>query len=132
LLYRSRNGSIGYVESGFAQRLGLTAARLENAAGALLEPTPETARAALEAVTSADANALSVAVTDPVADNAYPLVTYSFWLQRKGDSARSAAMANLLQWVLTEGQALAEPLGYVALPDSISKAAVAEISGEAS
>jgi hypothetical protein len=38
------------------------------------------------------------------------------------DAAKGKAIAEFLQWAMTEGEAMAEPLSYAKLPDNIIKA----------
>ena len=130
---RLTRGAIGYVESGLAARLGLSSARLENAAGATVAPSIEAARVGLDTTASGGATALAGAIVDPSAEEAYPLITYTWWLQhRRPDDPRASSAEALLRWALTDGQALAEPLGYVALPERVVDAALAELGGAGS
>ncbi len=74
-------GSIGYVEYGFAKRLGLQMAILENQAGRLVEPTEEGGRAAL----LASENFL---IADPPGQASHPIVTFSWLLLYKNTRIR--------------------------------------------
>jgi phosphate transport system substrate-binding protein len=61
-------------------------------------------------------------VTDPVGDDAYPIVTYTWLLTKKkyADPAKGEAVKKLLKWCLTDGQALSESLQYVRLPQPVA------------
>ncbi|MGZ8996467.1 MAG: phosphate ABC transporter substrate-binding protein PstS, partial [Rhodospirillales bacterium] len=72
-------GAIGYVEYGFAKRLGLPVAALENKAGTFVMPTEEAGTQALSEAAGAMDEKLRVAIADAGGTNAYPIVTYS-WL----------------------------------------------------
>ena len=114
-------GGIGYVEQGFAERLGLPVAQLENAAGNVVAPSPDTGRAALAtAVEDMPAN-LRQFMPDPPGANAYPIVTYSWLLLRReyDDAAVGGAVRDFVRFGLTEGQASAAELGYIPLPASV-------------
>jgi phosphate transport system substrate-binding protein len=104
-------GSIGAVEYGFAKRLGLQMAALENRAGRFVAPGQDGGQAALRA--SDDAS-----ISDPPGDASYPLVTYSWLLLYKkyGDARKAAAVKEWVTWGLTTGQTISPGLGYLALP----------------
>lgn len=122
-------GSIGYVEAGFAERLRLPLAWLENRAGSLVMPNLETGQRALAGGSDAIPKDLALAITDPDGSRSYPIVTYSWALlrQRDEDPTKAAAAKALIRWALTEGQGYAEALRYVPLPDNVAQAALAEI-----
>ena len=104
-------GSIGAVEYGFAKRLGLQMAALENKAGRFVAPSPDSGQAALQA--SDDQSVL-----DPSGDASYPIVTFSWLLlyRKYGDPQKAAAVKNFVTWGLTVGQTIAPGLGYLPLP----------------
>jgi phosphate transport system substrate-binding protein len=120
-------GAIGYVESGFAQRLGLPLAWLENRAGGFVAPNVETGQRALAGGSDAIPEDLALVITDPEGARSYPIVTYTWLLLRRdyGDPAKTSAIQELVDWALTEGQSLAEPLRYVPLPENVVEAALA-------
>ncbi len=74
------DGSIGYVEYGFAQRAGLAMAWLENKAGNYVEPMPKNGRATLVNTQSDMPANLRMFFPDPQGQDSYPLVTYSWIL----------------------------------------------------
>jgi phosphate transport system substrate-binding protein len=116
-------GAIGYVEYGFAKRLGLPVAALQNKAGNYVMPSEAAGIEALaEATETMDAE-LRGTVDDPSADRAYPLVTYSWMMlyARYADARKAAAVRDFVGWGLTEGQRVsgAELAGYIPLPDGI-------------
>jgi phosphate transport system substrate-binding protein len=115
-------GSIGYVEYGFAKRLGLPMAALENKSGQFVSPGSEAAQLALSA-RAIEPDQMQESVVDPAAAGAYPIVSYS-WLmlyRHYGDEAKAKALQNFVAWGLTEGQQYAADLGYVALSADVVK-----------
>lgn len=122
-------GSIGYVEAGFAERLQLPLAWLENRAGGFIAPTVETGQRALAGGSDAIPEDLAVVITDPAGSRSYPIVTYTWALvrQRHADPAKADAIRTLLRWALSEGQTYAEALRYVPLPDNVAQAALREL-----
>jgi len=110
-------GAIGYLEYGYAELLGLAMARLENKAGHYVAPNLASGRAALEGLVIPDN--LRVWLPDPAGAEAYPIVTYTWILcytnyDDKPD--RAAALRNVLDFCLTEGQQWSAELGYIPLP----------------
>lgn len=116
-------GTIGYVEYGFASRLGLPLAALENAAGSFVAPSPETGAVAIW--TGGLPENLKIDIPDPVGANAYPIVTFTWALLRNtsNDQLRTEATRAFTRWTLGDGQALAPALGYVTLPPSVQERA---------
>jgi phosphate transport system substrate-binding protein len=122
-------GSIGYVEAGFAQRLRMPLAWLENQAGGFVAPAVETGQRALVGGSDAIPEALDVMITDPEGARSYPIVTYTWLLLRKQDDdpAKTKAIEAIASWILTDGQGFAEALWYVPLPDNVRQAALKEL-----
>ncbi|MBK5958915.1 phosphate ABC transporter substrate-binding protein PstS [Rhodoplanes elegans] len=113
-------GAIGYVEYGFARRLGLPVATLQNRSGSFVAPSAEAAQLALSA-RSGQAGELEASVVDPTAANAYPIVSYSwlFLYRTPRDAAKGRAARDFVAWGLTRGQSLGGELGYVPLTADI-------------
>jgi len=120
-------GSIGYVGYEFAHKLGLKLAVLENREGRFVKPTGQTATAALSTAQMPDN--LRLFIPDPAGPDSYPIVTLSWILLYKGyeDRAKGKAIYDLFRWCLTDGQDFAAELGYVRLPEGISKKALAAL-----
>ena len=119
-------GSIGYVEFGFAQKLGLKAAALENKAGNYIVPSFESAMAAITAAELPDN--LRVFLPDPEGPASYPIVTLSWVLlyNNYADSKKAEVLKELFRWCLYEGQRFSADFGYIPLPPNIvAKAAAA-------
>jgi phosphate transport system substrate-binding protein len=115
------DGVIGYVEYGFAARLGLPMATLENKAGRFVHPTEAAGRATIAAAAGDDVpDDVAVYLADPKGDQSYPIITLSWLLvnERYRDPARSAAIKNFINWGLTDGQSFSIDLGYLPLPAS--------------
>lgn len=120
-------GSIGYVEAGFAQRLHLPLAWLENRAGGFVAPNTETGQRGLTGGSDAMPEDLAMTITDPSGSRSYPIVTFSWALLRLGGDAKSRAVKELMRWILTDGQAYADALWYVPLPENLTQAALAKL-----
>jgi phosphate transport system substrate-binding protein len=109
-------GSIGYIEYGFAERLGLPMAWLENKAGEFVQPHSSSGLATLMNTKLPDN--LRAFFPDPEGKDSYPLVSYTWLLLYKkyDDPQKVAALRDYLKWCLTVGQEFSESLGYLPLP----------------
>ena len=112
-------GSLGYIEYGYAKQQDITTATLENKAGNYANPSGEAASNALSAVTLPDN--LRAFVTDPEGENSYPIVTYTWLLvyENHDDPQKVQALKDVVNWSLSDGQAYAEELGYIPLPNNV-------------
>ncbi|WP_017315924.1 phosphate ABC transporter substrate-binding protein PstS [Mastigocladopsis repens] len=114
-------GSMGYVEYGYAQQNKLSYAALQNKAGQFVTPNEQSASKTLDAV-ELPGN-LRAFITDPEGNDSYPIVTYSWILayQKYPDAAKAKAVEAMIEYGLTEGQKAAPQLGYVPLPENVVK-----------
>ena len=121
-------GAIGYVEYGYAHSQNLHTATLENKSGNYVSATTDSAKAAL--ASAALPPDLIVWVSDPVAKDAYPIVTFTWMiLYKKYDNREKLdALKSLVAYGLTEGQKDSEALGYVPLPDAVVSQAQAAVA----
>jgi phosphate transport system substrate-binding protein len=112
-------GSIGYVEYGYAKQNGLKSATLQNKAGTFVEPTDASASATLASVQLPEN--LRAFIEDPEGNDSYPIVTYTWLLVYKqyDDPNKAKAIKAMIDYGLTEGQQVSPQLGYVQLPDTV-------------
>jgi phosphate transport system substrate-binding protein len=114
-------GAIGYVEYGFAKRLGLSMAELQNKTGRYVAPGDRSGAAGLGEAAATQGNEFRPAFGDPATPEAYPIVTFS-WLLLYGvynDEPKREALRQFVSWGLTTGQSLGNPLGFVPLPEGV-------------
>ncbi|MGB8528511.1 MAG: phosphate ABC transporter substrate-binding protein PstS [Rhodoplanes sp.] len=119
---RVSEGSIGYVEYRFAQRLGLRMAALENKSGSYITPTTYSGDLALSARVP-EVKQLDASVLDPTAAGAYPITTYSwmFLYPHYADPAKGKAIRGFVEWVLSpQAQNYGAQLGYLPLTGDIT------------
>lgn len=116
---KQTQGSIGYVEYGYAKNNDVKFASLENKAGKFVAPSDQSASKTLESVQLPEN--LREFITDPEGDESYPIVTYSWILAHKKypDAQKAKAIETMIQYGLTEGQKAAPELGYVPLPKTV-------------
>src|SRR6516225_4749530 len=93
-------GSIGYVEFGFAKRLGLPMALLRNKAGTFVAPDDTAGLQALSEASAKTPAGLNQSIVDPSGTRAYPIVTFSWLLlyRRYDDPQKSAALRDFVGW----------------------------------
>jgi phosphate transport system substrate-binding protein len=122
-------GAIGYVEYGFAKRLGLPMALLENKAGRFVKPNASSGQVALKGGSQDLPDHLRFFIPDPDGASSYPIVGYSWLLlyDQYPDAAKAAVLKDSVKWSLTEGQKYGEELGYIPLPEEVATTALAVV-----
>lgn len=127
------DGSIGYVEYGFAKRLGLPMAVLQNKAGQFVEPSEPAGQLALADVNSSSKTPadMDASVVDPSKAGAYPIVTFSWLLlyRKYDDPGKAAAVRDFVAWGLSSGQAFGREFGYIPLPDEVAASGSRALGG---
>ncbi len=115
-------GSIGYIEYAFARFAKLEMALLQNKAGQFVAPGAEGGPEALAAVKLPPD--LRAWITDPAGAKAYPIATYTWMLfyKENKDPKKAAALRELVEYCLTEGQKMSEKMGYIPLPENVVSA----------
>jgi phosphate transport system substrate-binding protein len=111
-------GSIGYIEYGYAASQKLPMASLENKSGAFVAPNTASGKAALASIEFPES--MIAWAPDPAGEGAYPIVTYT-WLilyRQYKDPKKLETLRALVKFAVTEGQGVAEQLGYIPLPQS--------------
>lgn len=121
--------SIGYIEYGYAKLTGMPSALLENKAGKFMSPGPETGSAALASAEFPAGNLpgsnvpdLRAWVFDPAGEKAYPIASFT-WLMfpEKMDADKVDAAMQLIEYSITEGQKIADSMGYIPLPANVAE-----------
>jgi len=111
-------GAIGYIEYGYAKLTKANIALLENKAGKFIEPNEESGQAAL-AGAKFPPN-LIVWVEDPDGDKAYPIATFTWMLfYKNGDPKKAEFLRQMVDYALTDGQKIADRMGYIPLPQNV-------------
>jgi phosphate transport system substrate-binding protein len=111
-------GAIGYVEAQYAVQAGIPYGAVLNPAGHYIKASPETIKAACQAVEAPEWDRFSASLTNSAGANAYPITSFTWFYLRtvSSDSKRSAAMGDLLSWVYSDGQPVTMTQGYAELP----------------
>jgi phosphate transport system substrate-binding protein len=114
-------GSIGYVELSYATTNKLTYTAMQNAAGAWVQPSIASFRAAADSADWASAQDFNLVITNAPGEASWPIAATNFILMpiAPRDAAKSAATLKYFDWAYANGDASAEALGYVPLPDPL-------------
>lgn len=120
-------GAIGYIEYGFAKLTKAPVAMLENKEGKFVSPGPESGAAALATAEFPAGNLpgsevpdLRAWIYDPAGEMAYPIATFT-WLifPTDMDDAKADVSRRLIEYCITEGQKIADEMGYIPLPENV-------------
>jgi phosphate transport system substrate-binding protein len=116
-------GSIGYVEYAYALQNKLAYALLSNHDGNFVSPSSETFQSAAANADWAHAQGFYLVLTDQPGKNSWPITGASFILmhtaQQNPDRAKTAL--EFFSWCYENGQAMAEQLDYIPMPESVVK-----------
>lgn len=127
LVSRTPN-AIGYVEVIYAMQTKMPIARIQNAAGEIVDPGLEQVTAAAAELTSIPDD-LRLSITNAPGKQAYPITGVVWVLARTSSTKPGVGMSlnSFLTWILSdEGQAMAAPLNYSKLPPALLEKARAK------
>lgn len=118
---RNLPGSIGYVELIYAVQNNISFGTVRNSSGAFI-------KASLQSVTAAAASAprmpadFRVSITNAPGKDAYPISSFTWLLipQQSKDPVKGKALADFLNWMVSDGQKLTSALDYAPLPDNVA------------
>jgi phosphate transport system substrate-binding protein len=118
---QQNEGTIGYVEYGYAKNNQIAMAALENQAGKFVLPD-EASSAATLASEPLPAD-MRLFISDPPGEASYPIVTYTWMLMNKSypDKNKAIAIEAMIEYGLTTGQKQSAALGYIPLPPEVVK-----------
>ena len=118
-------GSIGYLNYGYVVNSDFQQVALQNKAGNYVKANAETSAAGLSQIVLDDQ--LRGADANPSGANAYPIVSLT-WILGYPEYEKNDNVKDMLRWMLTPTQqAKADSLGYVPLPDSLRRKALAAV-----
>jgi phosphate transport system substrate-binding protein len=125
-------GAIGYVELAYATQNKLATAQLKNAAGEFIAPSINSATAAAAgAAGNLPANTdYRVSIVNAKGQGAYPISSFTWIIayEKQADATKGKKLVDFLNWALTDGQAMAGPLDYAPLPESMRSALLTRLS----
>lgn len=119
-LVRQMDGAIGYVELIYALQNNISYGVVRNAAGAFVKASLESTTAAAASVKNMPAD-FRVSITNAPGKDAYPISSFTWLLvpvQWK-DGTKKQVMVDFLNWMLDQGQGMAQSLNYAPLPKDV-------------
>ena len=121
-LVKQTPNSIGYVELVYAVQNKLPYGSVRNTTGAFVKADLDSVTAAAAAAAASNMpDDFRVSITNASARNAYPIASFTWLLipAQVPDARKGKAIVDFLQWMLTDGQAMAAPLSYAPLPKEV-------------
>lgn len=118
----STEGAIGYVQVNYALQNNLNTARIENSLGRFVKPDLVYVKRAVETIEYD--NFRPVGIADPTIG--YPIVGINaiYYYNRQDTAESVAGLTTMLEWILTDGQALNEQYNYLPVDPTIAQQAL--------
>src|SRR6201981_891886 len=118
---KSTPGSIGYVEYQYAVKANIPHAAVLSPSGKFVRASADSIAAACQAAEAPHWNNFSASLTNLPGTDSYPISSFEWIYLRtqSSDSARAAALADLLDWIYSDGQRFAAQEGYAELPSPL-------------
>lgn len=114
-------GAIAYVELAYAKQNNLPTAQLENASGAFVAPSIESATAAAAGIADKLPNNTDyrISIVNAPGPGAYPIASFTWLLvyRNQTDATKAKKLKDFLHWYLRSGEGTAASLDYAPLPD---------------
>jgi phosphate transport system substrate-binding protein len=112
--------SIGYIDYADAKSNGIDMAAVQNKEGYFITPTLKSFQSAAAKSSLNPKNDFYVMVADPDGKDVYPIIASTFILLPAENPEMNKRVTKFYDWVYTDGQEIAESLGFVPLPDSLT------------
>jgi phosphate transport system substrate-binding protein len=114
-------GAIGYVELSYALVNKMSHVSMQNAAGKFVQPNLDSLSAAAASADWKNSKDFYLIITNAPGEASWPITATNFMLMRKAPKSVERAKSSLefFTWVYANGDASAEKLGYVPLPDAL-------------
>jgi phosphate transport system substrate-binding protein len=118
---KSEAGSIGYGELQYAVKGDVQVGRVENASGNFVKASSESIAAACHAIEAPGWDKFGASLTNPPGAESFPITSFTWLYLRNStsDSRRAAGLAEMLDWVYTDGEQIASQEGYSELPQQL-------------
>jgi phosphate transport system substrate-binding protein len=117
------NGAIGYVEYAYVLQNRMTYAQVQNREGTFVAPSAKAFMAAAAGADWSAAPGMYLILTDAPGKDAWPIAGATFILMHKAQEkpANAKEVLTFFRWAYTKGDAMAESLDYVPMPDTVVK-----------
>ncbi len=127
---KSTAGAIGYNELGYVLTNNIQYAAVQNASMKFVVPSVDSAAAAAQNIDKTTIPPdLRFYFVNATGDASYPITGFTWALvyQNQTNADKGMAIANMLWWVIHDGQQYSTALGYVPLPQNIVTLSEAQI-----
>ena len=116
-------GSIGYVEYAYVKQNKMAYALVQNRQGEFVTPNAQAFQAAAAGADWSKAPGMYLILTDAPGQNAWPIAGATFILMHKAQDKPENAkeVLKFFSWAYANGDAMAESLDYVPMPDKVVK-----------
>jgi phosphate transport system substrate-binding protein len=127
-LVKQTSGAIGYVELSYAVKNNVEYGEVKNSAGQFMKASKASLQSAAAHVAAGDE--FDDDLTATTAKDAYPIASFTWMYVRTKplDPTRAAALNKLMTWIISDGQAMAEQEGYVAIPTALQSRILKKVS----
>jgi phosphate transport system substrate-binding protein len=135
-MVKQTEGSIGYVELIYALQNKMPFGSVQNAAGEFVKASLDSTTAAAASI-KAMPDDFRVSITNAPGKTAYPICSFTWLLvpAEWNDATKEKEFVNFLNWMVDQGQTLAQSLDYAPLPKNVAqkvKARIKEIGAKKS
>ncbi len=115
------NGSLGYVEYAYALQNKIPYALMKNKDGNFVKPETSSFQAAAASADWAKAPGFYKILTDQSGKDSWPITGATFILMHttQTNPAKATAVLKFFDWAYTNGDAMAQSLDYVPLPNTV-------------
>jgi len=106
------------VEAQYAVKANIPSGSVQNAAGKFVKASPETIKAACRTAEDPAWDRFAASLSNALGADSFPITSFTWLYLRTSPSEprRATALADLLNWMYTDGQRLAADDGYAELP----------------
>ena len=114
-------GSLGYVELVYALQNKIAYGAVQNQGGEFINPDVKSVTAAAAGAMPTMPKDFRVSITNAPGTGAYPISSFTWILLYENPENKNHAkvMNDFMKWALSNGQPMAETLGYARLPDAL-------------
>ncbi|HYA64438.1 MAG TPA: phosphate ABC transporter substrate-binding protein PstS [Candidatus Sulfotelmatobacter sp.] len=121
-LIKQTPNSVGYVELIYAAQNNIPYGTVKNSAGTFVKADLASVSAAAAGAAKDMPADFRVSITNAPGKTAYPISSFTWLLipAKIQDAGKRDAIKGFMKWMLTDGQAYAEPLSYAKLPKEVA------------
>lgn len=113
--------SVGYIDYADAKSNNIAMSAVQNKEGYFVSPTLKAFQIAAAKASLNPKKDFYAMVADPSGKGAYPIIASTFILLPQEETAMNKKVTKFYDWSFKNGQDIAQSLGFVPLPDSLTK-----------